>query len=261
MQPQLRSFILSEKDRIFYVILNRPHRANSLDPDTVAELSKAMQYYDQNKDLWVAIISANGPLFSAGFDLKWYSDNLSSDIFSRNDKVDFIPKISKPIIAAVNGGAHGGGFELVLCCDIVIACPEAKFQLPEPKVGLAAIRGGLVRLPRFVGYQRAMEIILTSRVVPVEEARSIGLVAEIVDKNKLIHRATEIAKLIMSGSPDAIILSKKIAQLAMEESSMETVLRKQGELPEYKKMLDGQNKKEGVTAFLQKRKPVWQSHL
>jgi len=223
-----------------------------------------MLYFEQNKDLWVAIISANGTIFSAGFDLKWFSENLSNDVFrtpTTNSSVDFIPKISKPIIAAVNGGAHGGGFELVLCCDIVIACPDAKFQLPEPKVGLAAIRGGLVRLPRFVGYQRAMDIILTTRIVTVEEAHSIGLVSEIVDKNKLIPRATEIAKLIMSGSPDAIILSKRVAQLAMEESNMETAMRKQEHLPEYKKMMEGQNKKEGVIAFAQKRKPVWQSHL
>jgi len=262
--PEVKYCLLKEKDKILYITINRPEVLNSLSHPASDELSSVWDFFEKENELRVAILTGKGTSFSAGFDLQWFAKqkSLTDPIHTASrDPTGFgrltHRKSTKPIIAAVNGYAFGGGFELALACDIVIAVPEAKFGLPEPKVGLAALGGGLVRLPRLVGYQRAMNIILTARTLTSKEVLDLGIISEIVPADNLINRATEIAELIIKCSPDSILLSKRIAIESLENASVRELLLSQNQLPEFKALFKGSNLKEGITAFNEKRKPNW----
>ena len=184
----------------------------------------------------------------------------------------------KPIIAAVNGIAHGGGFELALACDIIVASEKASFALPEPKRGLAALAGGLVRLPRVIGPHKALELILTGKTSTAQEGQAYGWVNDVVPHDKVLARAIEVAHLILECSPDSIAASKvccvrlfappphtcsfqRTVMLSLETPSVYRAIEGQNRLEEVRKMLKGDNMREGLTAFMQKRKPNWKSRL
>ena len=165
------------KDHILTVTINRPERMNALHPPANLELGEVFNAFDADPNLWVAIITGAGDrAFSAGNDLRYQAEGGKrgpmplgfGGLTSRFN-------MSKPVIAAVNGVAMGGGFEIALACDIILASKTARFALPEPKVGLAALAGGLHRLPRQIGTKAAMGMILTGRHVPAEEGAPAGL--------------------------------------------------------------------------------------
>eukprot|EP01126_Amoeba_proteus_P039344 TRINITY_DN4142_c0_g2_i1.p1 TRINITY_DN4142_c0_g2~~TRINITY_DN4142_c0_g2_i1.p1 ORF type:complete len:204 (-),score=49.50 TRINITY_DN4142_c0_g2_i1:108-719(-) len=166
-------------------------------------------------------------------------------------------KSGKPIIAAVNGMAFGGGFEIVLSCDIVVATCDTRFSLPEPKVGLAALAGGVARLVRYIGYPRAMEIALTARTVSAAEGKEFGFVNYVVNETDLMDKAMSLAQQIAALSPDSIIVTKELGQLALKKGSIYQALVDQQEYYRIRELTKGENAKEGVKAFREKRKPQW----
>jgi len=257
--------------RIFVVTLNRPQRLNALHRQSFHELARVWDYYEANPDLWVAILTGEGRAFCAGFDLKAAAapedgSLSSSQRFFEGPASGFgglvkRERLLKPIIAAVNGIAHGGGFELALACDIVVAGRSASFALPEPRVGLAALAGGLQRLPRVVGYHNAMSMILTGRSVTAQEGYRLGFVQEVANDDDVLSLALKYAKQIIECSPDSIAASKKCVIEGLKETSVVESMEKQANFPEVKRMLEGQNLKEGITSFNQKKAPKWKSSL
>jgi len=260
--PKTEFCTVEIKDKFLYVTLNRPNNANAMSPPFSRELSDVWDFFEEEPSLLVAIVTGKGRFFCAGFDLQWFSQNLKGGILTDvNTGKGFAgltarTTLNKPIIAAVNGPAFGGGFELVLQCDIIIASPTAQFGFPEPKVGLAALAGGVPFLPNLLGYHRAMEILLTGRSFSANDALQMGLISQVVEGD-LIAKATEIANQIIACSPDSIKATKALAKISHLRPEYIQNLDLQNRLPEVQAMLKSPNLVEGVTAFAQKRKPNW----
>ncbi|HAO56227.1 MAG TPA: enoyl-CoA hydratase, partial [Gammaproteobacteria bacterium] len=196
---------VESSNHILTVTINRPERLNALHPPGNAELGEVFDDFASNDDLWVAIITGAGRGFSAGNDLRHQAEGGErvptprgfGGLSSRWD-------LTKPVIAAVNGVAMGGGFEIALSCDLIIASDQALFALPEPKVGLAALAGGLQRLPRQIGVKRALGMILTGRHVPAAEGKELGFVNEVVPHDQLMDEARRWAGMILECAPLSI---------------------------------------------------------
>jgi len=196
--------IVEKSDHIMTVTINRPERLNALHPPANAELGEVFDDYANDPDMWVAIITGAGRAFSAGNDLRYQAEGGKGmptprgfgGLTSRFD-------MNKPVIAAVNGVSMGGGFEIALACDLIIASEAARFALPEPKVGLAALAGGLNRLPRQIGSKRALGMILTGRHVPAAEGETLGFVNEVVAADDLMATARRWAEMICECVDDA----------------------------------------------------------
>lgn len=252
------------------VTLNRPKSLNCINSDGHHELHQIWSWLDSEPSLRVGIITGEGRAFCAGADLKEWNQVMASDPRSRRE-----PSPSgfgglsrrrgrKPIIAAVNGLAHGGGCEMIVNCDIVLASPNAVFALPEAKRGVVAIAGALPRLARVVGRMRAMEMALTGRTVRAEEATVWGLCNATSEKDGdglgteggVVRLAVVWAEEVSKNSPDSIITSKEGVELAWDGMSVEEGSQRllNGS---WKKMEAGDNMKEGVRAFVEKRSPSW----
>ncbi len=189
---------------ILEVTINRPDVMNALHPPSHKEFDEVWNEFAQDDDLWVGIVTGAGDrAFSAGNDLKYQASGgdrsmgmPSSGFAGLTSRFD----LNKPIIAAVNGVSMGGGFEIALACDLIIASDNARFALPEPKVGLAALAGGMQRLPRQIGMKNAMGMMLTGRHVGAEEAKELGIVNEVVTQADLMDTARRWAKEIESNT-------------------------------------------------------------
>jgi len=247
------------KNNIALLTLNRPDKFNAINDRLVEEMLKAVNDLSSDKNVRVIILTGAGKAFCAGGDLAEASDT-GSPINSYNwlrkaQKVQIaIDESPKVIIACINGVAMGGGLEVALACDIRIASSSAIFSLPEINAGLLPAGGGMTRLSNLIGYGRAKELVLTGRRVNAQEALSIGLVSEIVEKDKLMDRVFEYAQDLASKSPIGITLAKDIINL--------------NQLVDYKTGLKNEAKalwiihttkdrNEGLQAFLEKRKPVF----
>lgn len=251
-------FCSVERDgHLLIVTMNRPDRMNSLHPPANFELEKVFNDFAADPDLWVAIITGAGDrAFSAGNDLKYQAEGNKLEVpatgfaglTARYD-------LNKPVIAAVNGVAMGGGFEIALACDLIIASEKANFALPEPKVGLAALAGGLHRLPRQIGLKQAMGMILTGRVVGAEEGRQLGFVNEVVPADQLLEAAKRWAGMIMECSPMSIKASKESVYKGLDEADLEKAVN--GKYPAVAALFKSEDLIEGPRAFAEKRKPQW----
>ena len=244
--------------RLMTVTINRPEVYNALHPMANAELSEAFDAFAADPELWVAIITGAGDkAFCAGNDLKWQAAGGKRGW----DKGGFAGLTSrfdcdKPIIAAVNGVAMGGGFEIALACDLIIASENATFALPEPRVGLAALAGGLQRLPRQIGLKRAMGMILTARHVSAKEGLELGFVNEVVPQGEALAAAERWAETICKNSPMSIRASKQAIERGLAVS-LEQAITEQREYPAVKAMAASQDYIEGPKAFAEKRPPKW----
>ena len=255
-----REFCATERDgHILTVTINRPERMNALHPPANAELAQVFDEFAADPDLWVAILTGAGDrAFSAGNDLRWQAEGNRltipdagfAGLTSRWD-------LTKPVIAAVNGVAMGGGFEIALACDLIIASETATFALPEPKVGLAALAGGLHRLPRQIGLKRAMGMILTGRHVGAAEGQQLGFVNEVVAPADLMGAARRWAAMIGDCSPMSIRASKSAVHTGLDEATLRAAYETQMSYPAVGAMLRSEDFREGPMAFAQKRKPVW----
>lgn len=251
-------FCKVEKDgHVVTVTLNRPERLNALHPPANAELGEVFDEFAADADAWVAIITGAGRGFSAGNDLRYQAEGgervpMPRGFAGLTSRFD----MTKPVIAAVNGVAMGGGFEIALACDLIIASETATFALPEPKVGLAALAGGLNRLPRQIGSKRALGMILTGRHVPANEGRELGFVNEVVAPEALMEAARRWADQICECAPLSIRASKDVVYRSLDHASLEDSMRAQYD--SVKAMVTSEDFVEGPRAFAEKRKPNWQ---
>src|SRR6516165_6946468 len=255
---ELKFSKVARKGPITIVTLSRPEVYNALHIDAHFELNKVFDDFSADPEQWVAIVTGSGDkAFCAGNDLKWQAAGGKRGW----DKGGFAGLTTrfdcdKPIIAAVNGVAMGGGFEIALACDLIIASENATFALPEPRVGLAALAGGLQRLPRQIGLKRAMGMILTARHVSAREGFELGFVNEVVPQSEALAAAERWAETICKNSPMSIRASKQAIRKGMEVP-LEQAMTEQREYPAVKAMAASQDYIEGPKAFAEKRTPKW----
>jgi crotonobetainyl-CoA hydratase len=253
---------VEKKGHITILTMNRPEVLNAIHPMISREMSRAIDEFDEDAEQWVMIVTGAGDrAFSAGNDLKFTAANGAArvkelmaglkggfgGITNRHD-------CSKPFIAAVNGFAFGGGFEIALACDIIIAAENALFSFPEPRVGLMAAAGGVHRLPRRIPYHLAMEMLLTSNRVGAEQGREYGFVNKVAPSEQLMSTAEAYAGEIMKGAPLSIRASKEATNAGMDYSLTEVITRV---FPIHKAMQESEDTVEGPKAFAEKRPPRW----
>ncbi|HLX16120.1 MAG TPA: enoyl-CoA hydratase-related protein [Bradyrhizobium sp.] len=245
--------------RITVVTLNRPSVLNALHKPAHFELHEVFNEFAADPDQWVAIVTGAGErAFCAGNDLKWQAAggergwNLSGF-----GGLTLRFHCDKPIIAAVNGVAMGGGFEMALACDLIIAAENAIFALPEPRVGLAALAGGLQRLPRQIGLKRAMGMILTGRHVSAREGLELGFVNEVVPPGEALNAAERWARQICQNSPMSVRASKQAVMEGLNVTLAEAMVA-QRDYPAVREMAASADYIEGPRAFAEKRPPRWQ---
>jgi len=249
---------VQDEGRLRIVTLNRPEVLNALHADAHDELAAVWDEFASRDDLWVGIITGAGRGFSAGNDLKVQASGKRRPIGPSGfaglcGRFD----LAKPLIAAVNGVAMGGGFEIALACDIIIAAENAVFALPEPRVGLIAGAGGVHRLPRSIPIKQAMGMILTGRRVPAREGFELGFVTEVVAEGQALEAAKRWAAMVLECSPKAVRASKQASYRGMDEPTLEQAMRTV--YPAQRENSESQDYIEGPKAFAEKRKPNWRN--
>jgi len=248
---------VEREGRLFIVTLNRPEVMNSLHPPANFELEAVFDDFVADPDLWVAIITGAGDrAFSAGNDLKFTAQHGGRLEVNPKGFAGLTARYDnwKPVIAAVNGVAMGGGFEIALACDIIVASEKAVFALPEPRVGLAALAGGMHRLPRSIPLKHAMGMLLTGRRVSAEEGYRLGFVNEVVPDGEALKGAKRWAEQIIACAPLSVRASKQSAYQGLAQSVEEASRTSYDQVVA---MVKSQDFIEGPRAFAEKRDPVW----
>ncbi len=247
------------RDRIATITLNRPEVMNALHPPAHAELDHAWASFVADPDLWVAILTGAGDrAFSAGADLKYRVSEADPEALRRPtaSRSHVLDRCWKPIIAAVNGYAVGGGLELALRCDIIVAAEGAQFGLPEARRGLLADAGGVVKLPRRIPHHLAMGMILTGKFISAQEAHHFGLVNQVVPQNELLSTAEEWAREVLECAPLAVQAAKQVVALT-GDLPVEAALSRIESLEAVRALRESEDYGEGPRAFAEKRAPVW----
>jgi len=253
-------FVKYEKrGRVAWVTLNRPEVMNALHPPCHDELEAIWNDFEADAELWVAVLTGAGErAFCAGNDLKWTAQNegkmppmQSGGFAGLTTRFD----LTKPVIAAVNGLALGGGFEIVLACDLVVAVEHAQFGLPEPKVGLMAAAGGAQRLPRQIPLKVAMGMMLTGEPIAATRALELGLVNEVVPAADLPAAAGRWADKIVACSPLSVRATKQAALDSLDKPLAEAIAI--ANYPAVTALFRSEDAREGPRAFAEKRKPTW----
>lgn len=246
------NIILEKEDGIAVITFNRPEAMNALNNQTRAEFREAIADVAADEGVKVLILTGSGKAFVAGSDIKEFSKTTPYGAHNIVRLGELVEKLEKPVIAAVNGFCLGGGCEIAMGCDIIIASDKAKFGQPEINLGIIPGGGGTQRLPRLVGAARAKELIFTGDIIRAEEADRIGLVNRVVPVDDLMTTAKEMAKKIATKSAAALKLAKTAINRGMQ-TDLESGLKYEYEL--YSLALTLDDKAEGVNAFLEKRAP------
>ena len=249
------NILVEIRERAGLITLNRPKALNALNDRLMDELGDALLAFDANEAIGAVVITGSEKAFAAGADIgamsTWsYMDVFKSEYISRNWET--IKRIRKPVIAAVSGYALGGGCELVMMCDIVIAAETARFGQPEIKLGIIPGAGGTQRLPRAVGKAKAMDLVLSARMMDAREAESAGLVSRVVAADKVLDEALATANAIAGFSLPAVMMAKEAVNRAYEVPLSEGLLF---ERRLFHSLFATEDQKEGMTAFVEKRAP------
>ncbi len=251
------NLIIEKRNGIFFIIINREKKLNALNRETIAELGAALLYAQNDSSIGGIIITGAGDrAFVAGADIAELAQLSTEEgqALARNAQAnvfDFIEHSNKPVIAAINGFALGGGLELAMACHIRVASENARFGLPEVSLGIIPGYGGTQRLPHLVGKGKAFEIILSGEMISAKEAQLIGLINHLVPLPNLLNKAEELLNKILTRSPEAISAAIK----AINASSNSKVNGFEVEIEEFGNCFASKNFKEGTDAFLSKRNP------
>ena len=242
------------RERVATITLDRPQSLNALNLALMHEVISALQGFDRDPAISVIVITGSEKAFAAGADIKEMMSNdyaavLESDWFS---EWDALARVRKPIIAAVSGYALGGGCELAMMCDVIVAADTAKFGQPEIRLGVIPGIGGSQRLTRAIGKSKAMDLILTGRTIDATEAERTGLVARVIAADRLLDEVATIAQEIASKSLPVVIAAKEAVNRAFESSLAEGV---RFERRVFHSLFALDDQKEGMTAFIEKRDP------
>jgi enoyl-CoA hydratase len=249
------NIIAEKKGNIGFVTLNRPKALNALSDGLVTELAEALDAFEADDDIGAIVLTGNEKAFAAGADIKEMADKTYMDAFLGDfitKKWERLASCRKPTIAAVAGYALGGGCELAMMCDIVIAADNAKFGQPEITIGAIPGSGGTQRLPRFVGKAKAMEMCLTGRMMDAEEAERSGLVSRIVPASDVVDEAMKVAERIADMSRPMVMMVKESVNRAYETTLAEGV---RFERRLFHSTFATEDQKEGMAAFIDKRQP------
>ncbi len=253
-----QNIIVETKGRVGIIRLNRPQALNALNLALKTELGQAIDAFEADEAIGCMLITGNEKAFAAGADIKEMVDKTFIEAFLGNFTAtwDRAARARKPIVAAVAGFALGGGCELAMQCDVVIAADNAKFGQPEIKLGVIPGIGGTQRLTRAVGKSKAMEMILTGRMMDAAEAEKSGLVARVVPAANLMEEAMKVADTIATMSLPSVLAAKEAINRAFESGLSEGVVF---ERRIFHSLFATQDQKEGMKAFIEKRKPEWKN--
>ncbi|HSQ09831.1 MAG TPA: enoyl-CoA hydratase [Burkholderiaceae bacterium] len=248
-----QNILLETRGRVGLLTLNRPKALNALNDQLMDELGEALLAFDADEAIGAMVVTGSEKAFAAGADIgamkEWtYMDVFKSEYISRNWET--IRRVRKPVIAAVGGYALGGGCELAMMCDIIIAADTAKFGQPEIKLGIIPGAGGTQRLPRAVGKAKAMDLVLSARMMDAAEAERAGLVSRVVAAEKLLDEAIAVAAAIASHSLPAVMMAKEAINRAYEAPLNEGMLF---ERRLFHSLFATNDQKEGMAAFVEKR--------
>jgi enoyl-CoA hydratase len=249
--------ILSEtRGRVGLITLNRPQAMNALNNQLMGELMDALETFDKNDAIGAMVITGNEKAFAAGADIKEMADKSIQEMMDQDHIAVFgrIRTIRKPVIAAVSGWALGGGCEVALSCDMIVASESAKFGQPEINIGVIPGAGGTQRLARAVGKAIAMEMILNDRRLTAQEAHQLGLVNRVVAVEHYLDEAIKLAEEIAARAPMAVRAAKKMINQAYERTLSEGLAV---EKQEFYNLFATEDQKEGMQAFVEKRQPQW----
>ncbi len=250
--PMVKSEV---RGRVALITLDRPKALNALSNELIDELAELLRKYDADENIGAMVLTGSEKAFAAGADIAAMKDWTYMDVYKQDylgGNWESLKRIRKPIIAAVSGYALGGGCELAMLCDFIIAAENAKFGQPEIKLGVIPGFGGTQRLPRAVGKAKAMDLVLTGRMMDAEEAERCGLVARVVPTERLLDEALEAAQTIASYSLPSVIMAKECINAADEGSLSETLMF---ERRNFHALFATEDQKEGMAAFVEKREP------
>ena len=255
----MRHIIVERAERVTTITLNRPERLNAINPDMHDELEAAFNAFAADPDQFVCVVTGAGRGFCAGSDLKAASEG-DYRAYPAHGYAGLIERFDcpKPIVAAVNGLALGGGFEVALACDVIIAAESARFGLPEPLVGAMALGGGVHRLARQIGIKQAMGMMLSARQVDAAEGLRMGFVTEVVPDAELGAATQRFCEAVLKCSPMSIRATKEAAYRGLDEPSLAAAIANQAGYPAFGALRASEDAREGPLAFAQKRAPVWQ---
>jgi enoyl-CoA hydratase len=253
-----QNILVETQGRVGIIRLNRPQALNALNKALIAELTQAIETFDADEKIGCMLITGNDKAFAAGADIKEMADKPFIDAYLGDfvSNWNVAARARKPIVAAVAGFALGGGCELAMQCDIVIAADTAKFGQPEIKLGVIPGIGGTQRLARAVGKAKAMDLILTGRMMDAAEAEKSGLVARLVSPEKLMDEAMKVAETIANMSLPSVLAAKEAVNRAFEGGLSEGMAF---ERRIFHSLFATEDQKEGMKAFIEKRTPKWKN--
>lgn len=239
---------------VLTITINRPAQRNAVSREVAIQMAAAIDQLDNDPTLSVGVLTGAGGTFSAGMDLKAFANGQTPILPGRGFGGLTQAIVRKPLIAAVEGWALGGGFEMVLACDVIVAAQDAKFGLPEVKRGLIAGEGGVIRLPKRIPYHVALKLLLTGEPITADDAKQYGLVSDVTESGAALAAAQRLAARIAANAPLALTKVKQILRETQGLNDTEAFARQSEDAPS---LLNTEDAHEGALAFAEKRAPVW----